>query len=1010
MIKIIASVFNTGILSFVSPDLYTIQQIQSSNPVSYEIAIDSKTFLSNQGLTYGNYNITYYVIDDETILNTSFIIQSVNMTRLQCSARLSNSVPIQNIKKYQDDYNLVSQQTKLLLVQTLNLGIKNVSVVEALKYNYFDNLMFFRFNTVSLIQKQKICKAYKLVYQPINVDQFIEVSTTEIQPVPFSRPHIYSLDYNTTALYTQSLSSILTSYGTSSDFITSITEQTIANDIMYNTTDPSNFVHFGSNISRLQTFVNKYNAISASYNSTDNSVYTNSSTYRKQIANNIIKGFTYYQKDLFTKFVGQDNLVSQSIPNIDINILSQLVTSASAYDNGNIHALINFIPEGIKIQQNNADFLTMVELIGNTFDQYWAAIRQVSSINNKFEMQLQNYSVGFLREYVKNLGGIEFISPYSTKNLYEAYYTQLQYFTTSVSAISVTEYEKIILSRLIANMPFLLRSKGTKTCAKQILNIYGFSERLISIKEFHNNAEVYNMTSNIVASNLTLTGSNTASIQFSPDSYTAVIIDFKYRGVSNYQIFNFSSSSQTMSVADYNINNLYIEEPLTTIMYSYDGIPQVRLYNHAPTPQIIWSSSVSPYIQLLTMKNISVDTIRVVSASAWNGDNLSIYLSGTNIVDDMDNVAVMYDFKNVIPAIKTTTGITVNYSNDNIILDETNTVLYSSIFDSHQPANYYKIGEPRTFTDSSGSQQGTKSGINIGTNYSDQFNNLFVHDAITPIFNYIQNNKHQRANNESFKEFYRTTNKRLNINPAMSYQSVLKFNEQIDSSVIKMVKDFNPAYLNIHYGTVLQNPIYYRNRISTVDMTTSKILPELNDVVNVNSATQLNHSAYFPRITTINNVITIATPKSNISSPLASRPIIIESSINSETSTTPNSVFKINSYVSAQQLKYITGQSARNNNYLRKINSGYNYNYGIQTREINMRELFRLSRLSGSSVETRYYNSTVYYTNDGRSQFLYYNINRGNRDGSVKILTYVRDRKLIIDQGSGLTVTSPVRL
>jgi hypothetical protein len=92
------------------------------------------------------------------------------------------------------------------------------------------------------------------------------------------------------------------------------------------------------------------------------------------------------------------------------------------------------------------------------------------------------------------------------------------------------------------------------------------------------------------------------------------------------------------------------------------------------------------------------------------------------------------------------------------------------------------------------------------------------------------------------------------------------------------------------------------------------------------------------------------------------------------------------------------------------MDGGYNYNYGIQTSEINMRDLYRLSRLSGSSVTTWFYSRNTYYTNDNRSQFLYYNINRGNRDGVVTILTYVTDRKLIIDKGSELTVTSPVRL
>jgi hypothetical protein len=47
--------------------------------------------------------------------------------------------------------------------------------------------------------------------------------------------------------------------------------------------------------------------------------------------------------------------------------------------------LTNFIPNIILYDERNFDLFAMVNMIGNTFDEYWASIRAIPSINGRLE-------------------------------------------------------------------------------------------------------------------------------------------------------------------------------------------------------------------------------------------------------------------------------------------------------------------------------------------------------------------------------------------------------------------------------------------------------------------------------------------------------------------------------------------------------------------------------------------------------------------------------------------------
>lgn len=1007
MIKIIARVNNSGTPQYVPQRFYSVSLIDEKT----QFVVDSKSYLTSLGYTYGNFSIVYYVIESAPILNAEFKINSVVPSRIESNANIINQVSNSAIQQYESMYNESISTIKFLMVNT-DLGkIINTSVVLAIKYNYFQQLMFFRYQEPTGILPGGKCYIHKLVYQPIIVSQFLPlvVQTQIVQS--FSEPNIFPIFYTSDAVYTQSIQSVLETYGSSSSLIGGLVSNTIVNEITYDISDPINYVHFGSNVSRLQTFVNKYAEISSSVNNTKNLFYTRSAIYTQQYANSIISGFTHYERSLFFDIIGAEDLSLKVVPSIDNEFLTPLITSASNYDRGNIHALTNLIPPGLSLNENNADLITLVEMIGDTFDEYWAAIKQVTALNGRLENELQLYSVKFLRQYLSSIGGGQFSSPYSTSNLYDAYLTQLQYYDINSPKISVSQYEKLILGRLIANMPFLLRNKGTRTCVSQILNIYGFSDRLLSVKEFSSNKEISNLVVSENTSNLALESGNTCSVSLTQQFLKqgkAVIIDFRIPSSVLTEIITTTGSSGTTSVYSAQINFASYAEPLTAVWYN-SGSPLLSVYGHDSAITELYSTSVSLDVTgIVLSQGVSVDAIRVVESGNWQQDTLQKYLSGINVVQSVSELVSYYNFGQNIPTRVSNEVVSVQYPESSIRIQPISRVFFSSLFDKHSPAFHYSLLQSQPLDSISAVSGDTKSALFIGVDYSDESNRSFMHQSDNSVYTIIQNNKCGGDNNQSFKAFYRDANNRGVPDLNLSYEGTLRFNQQIDSTVINMIKQFNPAYINARYGLVLQNPISYRNRVGTVDMTVSSVLPQLSKTIDVTQEFILNNSRYFPEVTQLRRIYV----DQDVFSTHTAIPngVIVCETLNTQHSrigVVPSSIpvkyqYRVNSY----QTPLLDTKQSHNNYYIQKIDNGYNYNYGMQCLPINMKQIYRVLQ---TSVDVLYYDRKSYLTNDSRPQLLYYNLNRGTKDGTVTIVTSVTNRKLIIDRENHLTTTDASR-
>ena len=284
----------------------------------------------------------------------------------------------------------------------------------------------------------------------------------------------------------------------------------------------SNFIKYSSAVERLANF--KYKKELAEYY-TDRIGYLNEQTQ----SINVIQDVTKYSEKLSTLVSGFDgfenNLVSgtliftadsasyQSFPGGRFNLLSGedafsndgstyitnpnttlnnwylgTIDSASVYDNMNLNALKNNIPQFISEDESNSDYLLFLDMVGNHFDIIWSYIKgmtdqRVIAENNSYGINdelLYNYLESFSWD-AKNLN--------SNKNLWGYLFGQDgdgESVLNDADGYTITpeQYTKTIWRRIANNLPYLLKHKGSKRGIKALMSSYGIPQSMLTIMEF----------------------------------------------------------------------------------------------------------------------------------------------------------------------------------------------------------------------------------------------------------------------------------------------------------------------------------------------------------------------------------------------------------------------------------------------------------------------------------------------------------------------------------------------
>ena len=159
-----------------------------------------------------------------------------------------------------------------------------------------------------------------------------------------------------------------------------------------------------------------------------------------------------------------------------------LIDEGANYDKYNPNYLVNNIPEFIREDYNNNDFIVFLDMIGQHFDIVWAYVKaldrnkilehkQISGLSNTLVSQmLQSFGWN-----PKNAFNSPFLWEYAfgkTKDGFQKY------------GMPLSEANDEVWRRILNNLPYLLKHKGTARAMKAIMACYGVPQSMLTIMEF----------------------------------------------------------------------------------------------------------------------------------------------------------------------------------------------------------------------------------------------------------------------------------------------------------------------------------------------------------------------------------------------------------------------------------------------------------------------------------------------------------------------------------------------
>jgi len=167
------------------------------------------------------------------------------------------------------------------------------------------------------------------------------------------------------------------------------------------------------------------------------------------------------------------------------NWFSKATTSASLYDEENNNKLSTLLPEFIKFDEANQEYLTFTDMIGQHFDHIWEYINALSDIYDRRDKLDEGVSKDLLYSVAKSLGW----NLDDGKDLIDLprYALGKEVTGSAYSPYSNTPERDIsreIWSRIVNNMPFFLKNKGTVRALKGLINIYGIPSTILRVKEY----------------------------------------------------------------------------------------------------------------------------------------------------------------------------------------------------------------------------------------------------------------------------------------------------------------------------------------------------------------------------------------------------------------------------------------------------------------------------------------------------------------------------------------------
>jgi len=242
------------------------------------------------------------------------------------------------------------------------------------------------------------------------------------------------------------------------------------------------------------------------------------------------------------------------------------IVSASNYDQNNQDYLYWAIPEYLRDDSNNNQYLLFVDMVAQQYDNTWVYTKDLTNKFNADNRLEYGISKDLVADAIKDFGIKLYSNNFNTNDLYTAFLgltpsgslfpfpeitsslptpSGFEYVNTYVSSsndpIPLNDVNKRIYKRIYHNLPYLLKTKGTVAGLKALITSYGIPDTILRINEFggkdRNESQDWDLQQNVfnyafdTAGKFIISSSFTPNDDFGGSSPETVQLRFKTKGI-----------------------------------------------------------------------------------------------------------------------------------------------------------------------------------------------------------------------------------------------------------------------------------------------------------------------------------------------------------------------------------------------------------------------------------------------------------------------------------------------
>ena len=240
----------------------------------------------------------------------------------------------------------------------------------------------------------------------------------------------------------------------------------------------------------IESYETKINSLDSGSATTGSVTIRNERERTVNKINDVKKGFDSFEKFLYTSssidgltYPGAGgNSLSASTDSSVTSWYNGLVSSAQTFDFSNKSRFVNNLPQHIQDDNAGAEFVLFFDMIGQHFDNIWAHIETLT----KSKKTENKYDKGIVNELVYHmLKSLGWDADMGVKSqLLWEYAFGKHSDGTVVSGMSGKDRQSEIWRRILNNLPYLNKHKGTKRALSAALSIYGIPQSLLTVMEF----------------------------------------------------------------------------------------------------------------------------------------------------------------------------------------------------------------------------------------------------------------------------------------------------------------------------------------------------------------------------------------------------------------------------------------------------------------------------------------------------------------------------------------------